>query len=173
MIHPGVNANRLFVSCGFSEALHVYKTEKSIFVYSTYFVRITESGLERTVVLGKSSFKKRVYSNAAIIIAGDRCFVEARSHAWCLPSNISFHLHKTSWESSIIILPYRQISEGLAHLPKVTQPEGCKGRVQTPGRVCITLGQQSMVLEHTFWGKEGFFRSRGKLAEPGVLLHSP
>lgn len=75
MIHPGVNVNQLFVSFAFSEALHLYKTEKSIFVYSVYYFRITKPELEKMVSSCKPSFKKAVHSNAGTRIAGGRHFV--------------------------------------------------------------------------------------------------
>lgn len=50
MIHPGVDVNQFFVSFAFSEALHLYKTETSIFVYSAYRFRITKSKMEKMVV---------------------------------------------------------------------------------------------------------------------------
>lgn len=75
MIHPGVNVNQLFVSFAFSEALHLYRTEKSIFVYSVCYFRVTKPELEKTVISCKRSFKKSVHPSAAIRIAGGRRFV--------------------------------------------------------------------------------------------------
>lgn len=51
MTHPGGNVNQSFVSFSFSEALHLWKAEKSIFVYSTNYFRMTESELEKIVGL--------------------------------------------------------------------------------------------------------------------------
>lgn len=51
MTHPGGNVNQSFVSFSFSEALHLWKAEKSIFVYSTNYFRMRESELEKIVGL--------------------------------------------------------------------------------------------------------------------------